>query len=207
MQKKQMRLKRLFDIVFSLSALFFLLPLLALIALLIKISSPGPCLYPSARVGRFSRKFTCWKFRTMFEDADLQLASLLQKNRTLNQEWKRFYKLKKDPRITPLGKWLRKYSLDELPQFYNVLRGDLSVVGPRPLTENEVRLYLKSKASKILSIRPGLTGMWQTSGRNLLTYPERIQLEEHYVDASCFSLDLFLILKTIPVMISTKGAF
>ena len=202
-----MRLKRLFDIVFSLSALFFLLPLLALIALLIKISSPGPCLYPSARVGRFSRKFTCWKFRTMFEDADLQLASLLQKNRTLNQEWKRFYKLKKDPRITPLGKWLRKYSLDELPQFYNVLRGDLSVVGPRPLTENEVRLYLKSKASKILSIRPGLTGMWQTSGRNLLTYPERIQLEEHYVDASCFSLDLFLILKTIPVMISTKGAF
>ncbi len=143
----------------------------------------------------------------MFCDAEAKLQVLLASNHSLMEEWRTFYKLKEDPRVTSLGKWLRKTSLDELPQFWNVLKGEMSIVGPRPLSENEVRDYLGEKAAKILSLRPGLTSIWTVSGRNLLTYEERIALEESYVDQQTFRLDCFLILKTILTMILPKGAY
>ena len=143
----------------------------------------------------------------MHSDADEKLKMLLKTNPLFMQEWKTYYKLKADPRITPIGKWLRKTSLDELPQFINVFKGDMSLVGPRPLTQDEVANYLKEKAVKILSIRPGLTSLWIVKGRNRFTLEERIQLEEFYVDHRNFWLDLGLILQTAIRMIFPKGAY
>lgn len=199
--------KRVFDIFFSMGVICVFSPLFLILAGLIKLSSKGPVFYGAPRVGRGGKVFTCWKLRTMYLDADTRLKHLLDENPEMQQEWDTYFKLKNDPRITPIGKWLRKTSLDEFPQFWNVLKGDLSVVGPRPLTSYEVTHYLRDKAEKILSIRPGLTGMWQTSGRNLLSYSERVYLEELYVEKQCFALDMILILKTIPQMLFPNGAF
>jgi exopolysaccharide production protein ExoY len=200
-------IKRIFDIFFSLGAIVFFLPLGVVIACLIKLSSQGPLFHRCERVGQTGRPIRCWKFRTMCEHADQKLVEILEQNPKLKQEWDTYFKLKEDPRISTIGKWLRRTSLDELPQFFNVLKGDLSVVGPRPVTEEEVRKYFGPKASKILSVRPGLTGVWQTSGRNLLTFEQRIHLEESYVDQQSLSLDLRIIAKTIPLLFMTKGAF
>lgn len=125
----------------------------------------------------------------------------------LMQEWQVFFKLREDPRITPVGKWLRKVSLDELPQFLNVLRGDMSIVGPRPLTQQEIDEYLKEKADKILSMRPGLTTLWITEGRNQFSLQERIEMEEFYIDNRSFWLDFKLICKTVFIMLFPKGAY
>ena len=200
-------LKRIFDICFSVGAMFFFFPLVLGIAIAIKLDSPGPLFYGSQRVGRGGRSFFCWKFRTMYADADTKLKDLLERHPELRQEWETFYKLKNDPRITPVGKFLRRTSLDELPQFWNVLKGDLSVVGPRPVTQEEIVKYFGIKAKKILSVRPGLTGIWQTSGRSLLTFEERIKLEESYIDQQSLVLDIRIICKTIPMLIFAKGAF
>ncbi len=143
----------------------------------------------------------------MHNDADLKLKALLESDPTLLQEWKLYYKLKADPRITSFGKWLRKTSLDELPQFLNVLKGDMSVVGPRPLTQDEIANYLKEKAPKILSMRPGLTTLWIVEGRNKFTLKERVKLEEFYVDHQSFQLDVWLIFQTLLKMIFPKGAY
>lgn len=200
-------IKRLFDIVFSLCALILFLPFGLGIALLIKISSRGPIFYSSLRVGKKGKPLYCWKFRTMCVDAEKKLIPLLMSNPALKKEWEQFYKLKEDPRISLVGKFLRKTSLDEFPQFWNVLRGDLSVVGPRPVTEKEVKEYFGKRADKILSVRPGLTGIWQVSGRSLLSFPERVLLEESYVDRQSFMLDLHIICKTIPKIFFGRGAF
>lgn len=143
----------------------------------------------------------------MYLDADDRLKILLKTNPILKEEWSKFQKLKKDPRITFIGKILRKTSLDELPQFLDVLRGDLSIVGPRPFCENQIEEYLGKKAPKFLSVKPGITGIWQISGRNLLTFHERMVLEESYIENLSFSKDLWIILKTIPAVIFPKGAF
>jgi undecaprenyl-phosphate galactose phosphotransferase len=143
----------------------------------------------------------------MYRDADTKLMPLLASNPILMQEWKTYFKLKEDPRITPIGKFLRKTSLDELPQIWNVFRGDMSVVGPRPLTQHEVDHYLKEKALTILSVRPGLTTLWITQGRNRLSLEERIELEEFYVQNRSFWLDLKLIFQTALLMIFPKGAY
>lgn len=201
------KVKRIFDIIFSLLALLFFLPFGLILALLIKISSPGPIFYKCRRVGRNGEPIDCWKFRTMCQDAQQKLQEILSQNSDLKREWETYFKLKDDPRIQGIGKFLRKTSLDEFPQFWNVLRGDLSVVGPRPVTEEEVQKYFREKAVKILSVRPGLTGIWQTSGRNLLTFDERIMLEERYVDQQSLFLDLQIIFKTIPHLFFAKGAF
>lgn len=199
--------KRLFDIFFSLSVLILGFPIFFIIAVAIRFSSPGKIFYCHERIGRGGKPFLCYKFRTMYQDADIRLSEILTSNPLLQEEWIQFRKLKKDPRITPLGHFLRKTSLDELPQFWNVLKGNLSTVGPRPVVKEEVKDYMGEKANKILSIRPGLTGIWQVSGRNDTSYEIRIYLDEKYVDSYNFLLDLALILKTIPKMLFSKGAY
>jgi undecaprenyl-phosphate galactose phosphotransferase len=199
--------KRIFDALFSLGAILFFLPLGIAIAALIKITTSGPIFYSSKRVGKGGQPIECWKFRTMYLDADKKLLEILQENPKLKKEWDTHFKLKDDPRVSGIGKILRKTSLDELPQFWNVLKGDLSVVGPRPVTEEEIKKYFGTKAAKILSVRPGLTGIWQTSGRSLLTFEERIRLEESYVDRQSLAFDLKIIFKTIPMIFISKGAF
>jgi undecaprenyl-phosphate galactose phosphotransferase len=200
-------IKRIFDIIFSLCALISFLPFGLIITTLIKITSQGPVFYACKRVGKGGKKIFCWKFRTMCLDADKMLQEILAQDPVLRLEWETYYKLKDDPRINAIGQFLRKTSLDEFPQFWNVLKGELSVVGPRPVTEEEVQKYFGSKAAKILSVRPGLTGIWQTSGRSLLTFEERIRLEESYIDHHSLRLDFRIICKTIPAMFLSKGAF
>lgn len=199
--------KRFFDIIFSIGALILCLPIFIAIILAVRLSSRGEAIYSHARVGRHGKIFRCYKFRTMFADADARLNDLLASDSNLLQEWSATRKLKDDPRVTPIGKFLRKTSLDELPQFWNVLKGDLSVVGPRPLVPDEVAECLGDKATKILSVRPGLTCTWQVSGRNDVSYSTRIKLDEEYVDTRSFLLDLKLIALTLPCMINSKGAY
>lgn len=200
-------LKRIFDVLFSVAVLVFGLPVFCLIALAIRCTSRGNSVYSHERIGRGGKTFRCFKFRTMYTDADVKLRALLEKNPGLKREWDLTRKLKNDPRVTPLGRFLRKTSLDELPQFWNVLKGDLSIVGPRPVVKDEISEYYGPKASKILSVRPGITGLWQVSGRNDTTYMTRIRLDEEYIDNHSFILDLKLVLKTIPTMIFSRGAY
>lgn len=199
--------KRIFDICFSVFALLLVSPLFLLCAIAVKLSSSGPVFYSHQRVGEKRKLFGCLKFRTMYCDADARLQCLLASSPMLMQEWQVFFKLREDPRITPVGKWLRKVSLDELPQFLNVLRGDMSIVGPRPLTQQEIDEYLKEKADKILSMRPGLTTLWITEGRNQFSLQERIEMEEFYIDNRSFWLDFKLICKTVFIMLFPKGAY
>jgi len=199
-------LKRLFDFSFSLTLLIFLAPLFLGIALSIHFVSGGRAIYVQPRLGRGGKVFKCYKFRTMYADADKRLKDILTKNPHLKAEWLINQKLKNDPRIFSLGKWLRRTSLDELPQFWNVLKGDLSIVGPRPYMVSQKK-ELGTLASKILSLRPGITGLWQTSGRSHTTFQERIFLDAEYVDKTSFYYDIFLILKTIPKIIFSKDAY
>lgn len=207
-QIKHIPVKRLFDIIFSLLCLILGAPLYLLIALLIFVTSPGKVIYAQERVGRGGKPFRCYKFRSMYPNADQRLNDLLNENANLKEEWEKSFKLKKDPRITSFGLFLRKTSLDELPQFWNVLKGDLSLVGPRPVVREEIEKFYCIKAYKILSIRPGLTGPWQVSERsNISSYEQRIALDEFYIENQSFLLDLKLICKTIPAMLSSKGAY
>lgn len=199
-------MKRIFDLLFSIGALLLLSPVMTLIALVVRVSSKGPVLYRQTRVGKGGETFECLKFRTMFVDAEERLEDLLVNSDELKQEWEEHYKLSYDPRVTRVGLWLRRYSLDELPQFWNVVRGELAVVGPRPVTVEEIEQYYgPSAGTKVLTIRPGLTGPWQVSGRNRLPYPERVRLDLDYVQKSNLLWDIQLILKTVPVMISGDG--
>lgn len=203
-------LKRSFDILFSIMALILLLPAFLVILLLVKLSSPGPVFYCSLRIGRKGKLFKFWKFRSMHRDADQRLEVMLSSDPKLKQEWQKYFKLRNDPRLTRIGSFLRKTSMDELPQFWNVLIGDLSIVGPRPYLPREadvIRKILGSEMEKMFSVRPGLTGLWQTAGRNFLTFKERVKLEVSYVDKRSFLLDLKLIARTIPILLFQKGAF
>ncbi|HEY4831452.1 MAG TPA: sugar transferase [Waddliaceae bacterium] len=204
---KHIPLKRTFDIVFSLLVLLLTSPLFLLIATTIRLTSKGKAIYSQERIGRGGKRFRCYKFRTMYANADFRLKELLDSDLIIMKEWQETFKLKKDPRITPFGRFLRKTSLDELPQFWNTLKGDLSVVGPRPVVHDEIAKHYGIKAAKILSIRPGITGIWQVSGRNDVCYKTRIGLDEKYVDDHSFLLDLKLVFKTIPAMILSKGAY
>ena len=206
--------KRLFDVFFSFSMLIICAPLFLFLILLIKTTTKGPIFFKGTRMGQGGQLITCWKFRTMCVDAKKQLTEILSENESFRQEWEVFHKLKKDPRITKIGKFLRKTSLDELPQFWNVLKGDLSIVGPRPVeiyqTENakdEIRLYFRDKAEKILTVKPGITCIWQISGRNELSLERLVELEETYVNRQSFWLDLKIICKTVYILLFPKGAY
>ncbi len=199
-------LKRMFDISFSLFVLLFFSPLFLLIAISVRLSSRGPAIYRQKRIGRGGKSFHCLKFRTMVDGAESILQNLLDENPSLKSEWDQYQKLKKDPRTFFVGRLLRKSSLDELPQFWNVLKGELSVVGPRPYLESQ-RDHLGMWASQILSLRPGITGLWQTSGRSSITFRERIEIDALYVEMRSFWFDMLLIAKTIPLLLFSKNAF
>lgn len=198
--------KRLFDIVFALAVLVFLSPIYLAIAILILISSRGSILYVHPRVGLNGREFKCLKFRTMVTGADRFLEDYLNSCPISRAEYESSFKLKYDPRITKIGRFLRVTSLDELPQFWNVLIGDMSVVGPRPLVQAELAKYGKA-IEQVLSVRPGIAGIWQVSGRNDLPYSRRIHLDASYVRRMGFGFDLWLIFKTVLVVICPRGAY
>lgn len=196
--------KRLFDVVFSLFVLILFSPVYLLLALLIASSSKGPIFYIQERIGKNHKPFGCIKFRTMVRNADEMLTEMMATSPQLRQEFEDNFKLKQDPRITRVGRFLRLTSLDEFPQFWNVLRGDMSVVGPRPLVAEELPRY-GCHIDRILTIRPGITGLWQVSGRNDIPYSRRIQIDLYYVKFHNIWLDLWVIVKTIGVVIAPKN--
>ncbi|MGV2827716.1 sugar transferase [Myxosarcina sp. GI1(2024)] len=200
--------KRMFDIVFSLFVLICCSPLCLILMVLITISSSGPVFYRQQRIGKNYRSFSCIKFRTMVDRADSLLETMMIDSPQIRQEFEADFKLKQDPRITKIGKFLRLTSLDEFPQFWNVLRGDMSVVGPRPLVPEELYKYGR-KIDTVLTIKPGITGLWQVSGRNDIPYPKRVQIDVYYANSHNWLLDLWIIFKTIGIVIfpSNNGAY
>jgi exopolysaccharide biosynthesis polyprenyl glycosylphosphotransferase len=195
-------LKRTFDVVASFLALVALSPLFGLIALLVKLEDGGPVFFSQIRVGRFGREFKMYKFRSMCLDAEQRLKDLIEKNH--HKEGVTF-KLKDDPRITRVGKWLRKFSLDEFPQFFNVLIGDMSLVGPRPPVPREVAKYTLAHRRR-LAVKPGLTCIWQISGRAEIDFSGQVQLDVDYIESQSFWVDLKILANTVPAVISGKGA-
>lgn len=195
-------LKRGLDIVGSLCALFLLSPLMLLIALLIKCEDRGPVFFVQTRVGKFGRLFRMYKFRSMCLDAEAKLEAL----RALNHHQQGVtFKLKDDPRITRVGRWLRKFSLDELPQFYNVLIGDMSLVGPRPPVPREVNLYRYDDRRR-LAVTPGITCFWQISGRAEIDFSGQVALDVRYIETQSFWGDIKILVRTVPAVVSAKGA-
>jgi lipopolysaccharide/colanic/teichoic acid biosynthesis glycosyltransferase len=197
--------KRGFDIVGASLAITFLSPLLVTIVTCASLSGGSP-LFRHRRVGRGGVFFDCFKFRTMVTNADHVLQNLLHSDRQINEEWLRDHKLRDDPRVTRFGRFLRRTSLDELPQLWNVLRGEMSLVGPRPVVPDELRRY-GSKAATFLSARPGITGLWQISGRNNTDYRRRVALDVCYVRSRSVILDVYILAKTLRVVFTTKGAY
>ncbi|MHB8155957.1 MAG: undecaprenyl-phosphate galactose phosphotransferase WbaP [Desulfocucumaceae bacterium] len=198
--------KRLFDISVGTAIALVALPLLACLAIAMAADSRGRILYRQERVGRKDSIFYCYKFRTMVSDADRVLSELIGADSSLAEEWDRGHKLKNDPRITRVGGFLRKYSLDELPQLINVLKGDMSLVGPRPVVRGEIERY-GSFSDYYYSVRPGLSGLWQVSGRNDTDYETRVMLDSWYVRNWSLWLDIYILARTARVVIRGKGAY
>jgi Undecaprenyl-phosphate galactose phosphotransferase WbaP len=198
--------KRLMDIVLTLLGGLVLLPLLFYIAVAVKMSSRGPVLYANERIGRDGRRFRMWKFRSMFTNGDALLEYYLDAHPEFREEWETTQKLKWDPRITRIGRFIRKTSLDELPQLWNVLRGDMSLVGPRPILIEEEAKYGDYYALYTM-VSPGITGMWQVSGRSNTSYEERLQLVAYYVRNWSLWLDIYLLLKTVRIVLFGRGAY
>lgn len=193
------------DRVFSLLMLLFFLPFFATIAAIILFTERGPVFFAHERIGKDGRTFRCLKFRTMCLDAKYQLEHHLANNPEARAQWEKNQKLDNDPRITCVGEFLRKTSLDELPQFWNVLKGDMAVVGPRPIVADEMPRY-GDQLSAYLSVKPGITGLWQVSGRSLTTYDERVALDVEYVQTRSFLKDAVIVLKTIKAVVTLEGA-
>jgi Undecaprenyl-phosphate galactose phosphotransferase WbaP len=198
--------KRLVDLAIIISLGLICLPLVIIIVLLVKFSSPGPVFYGQERIGYKARHFKAWKFRTMVNNGDVLLKNYLESNPQLQEEWNKNQKLRNDPRITHIGRVLRKTSLDELPQLWNVLRGEMSMVGPRPIVEEEIVRYGES-FSLYKRVVPGLTGLWQISGRNNTTYSERVDLDSYYVRNWSPWMDTYILARTIKVVLFFKGAY
>ena len=202
--KRAIVAKRVFDIIFSSLVLIFFSPIYLILALLIALSSQGPIFYVQKRVGKNHKTFNCLKFRTMINNADEVLESIMAQSPQLREEFENTFKLKEDPRITRIGKFLRLTSLDEFPPFWNVLKGDMSVVGPRPLVPQELYKY-GDRIDRVLTIRPGITGLWQVSGRNDIPYPQRVNIDVYYVNYYNWWLDFWIIFKTIGVIMFPRN--
>jgi exopolysaccharide biosynthesis polyprenyl glycosylphosphotransferase len=202
---RQQVAKRVMDVVLASAGLVVLSPVMAAVAIAVKLTSPGPTLFGHLRLGRFGRGFRCLKFRSMYSDAEQRLRA----DPELYSEYVRNdFKLptEKDARITPLGRFLRRTSLDELPQLLNVVRGDMSLVGPRPIVPDELCLYEDDGPLLFLSLRPGITGAWQVSGRSSVSYPERARIEVDYVQTWSFAKDVELLIRTVPAVVAQRGA-
>ena len=195
--------KRLIDIVASILLLIILMPLFMIIMLLIYINSPGPVFYKQIRVGRWGKLFTMWKFRSMYLDADKRLKEIMAENEMTGGV---IFKMKNDPRIIPNGRFIRKASIDELPQLWNVLKGDMSLVGPRPALPSEVNQYSLQDRQR-LEVIPGITCIWQVSGRSNIPFPQQVELDTEYIQSQSLLLDLKLLLKTIPAVLLSRGAY
>jgi len=195
-------IKRFSDIVLSSMALLLCAPLFLVIATLIKLEDGGPIFFGQRRVGKWGREFKMWKFRSMKADAEQKLVELLNQNTHATGVT---FKIKDDPRVTKVGKWLRKFSLDEFPQFYNVLIGHMSLVGPRPPVPREVAKYSWADRRR-LEVIPGLTCFWQIEGRANIDFPEQVQLDVQYIESQSFWLDLKILVKTVPAVLLGRGA-
>ena len=207
-RKSYLLFKSFLDFFIAFLFLFIGFPLFLIIILLVKFSSRGPIFYQQKRIGLHNKPFYCLKFRTMHPEAEDLLKNLLEKNKEIKLEYEKNHKIKNDPRITPIGKFLRKTSLDELPQLINVLRLEMSIVGPRPIVKAEIKKY-KNKFKKVISIKPGITGLWQVSGRNNLSYEKRVFLDLLYVKDINLLLDIRIIIRTIGVIFfpGDKGSY
>ena len=201
-------LKRFIDFLFSILLIILLTPLLLVIGLLIKLNSKGNIIYIQRRIGKNNTTFSCYKFRTMRPQAKYILKEIFIQNPDFKNEFEKTRKLINDPRITEIGKFLRFTSLDELPQIFNVLKGDMSFIGPRPIVKSEIKKYGKN-FKKAFSIKPGISGMWQVSGRNKLSYKQRVKLDVFYARNINLLLDFKIFIKTLIVIILpfNKGAF
>ncbi len=204
---KRKWIKRVLELIICLSFMPFLLPLIVIIVIAIVLDSDGPVFYKQERVGKDGKIFKCIKFRTMYKDADKKLQKLLEEDPAAREEWNKYYKLRNDPRITRVGKFLRKTSLDELPQIFNILIGDMSLIGPRPVLKSELEKYYGEFSKYYMQIRPGLTGLWQVSGRNELDYSQRVKLDVWYVLNWSLWLDFVIFLKTFKVILTGRGAY
>ena len=196
---------RSLDIAFSLAFLVTLLPVMLLVAAVIAIANPGPVFFSHRRIGRNGKQFNCYKFRTMSVDAEAHLYRLLSNTPALRNEWAKGQKLVSDPRVTPLGQILRNSCLDELPQLFNVLIGDMSVVGPRPIVLAELPRYGRY-ASNYLSVKPGLTGLWQVTRDDATSYRRRVATDVAYVRNKSLALDCRILLATIPAVLTGRGS-
>ena len=194
--------KRIVDIVLGCIGLVLLSPVFLVIAICIKIDSNGPVIFAHKRIGKNGKEFNMYKFRSMYENAEEMIENF---NEEQKREYQENFKLENDPRITKMGKFLRKTSLDELPQIVNIIKGDLSIIGPRPIVDEELEKYGKNK-EKFLSITPGLTGYWQANGRSNTTYEERMQMELYYIDNQSLWLDIKIFFKTIVSVLKKEGA-
>ena len=198
--------KRVFDLAFAAALLIVVAPVLVAVALALQLGSPGPVFFVQRRLGRGGRTFGCIKLRTMRADAERQLAALLAASPAARREWEATHKLRRDPRVSPLGRVVRRLSLDELPQLVNVLAGQMSVVGPRPIVAAEVSRYGAFYAD-YCAVKPGLTGLWQVSGRNDVCYGERVRLDRHYARHASVLLDLRIVLRTVPAVMGANGSY
>lgn len=196
--------KRMFDISMSLLSIILLAPIFLIISIMIKLDSKGKVIYKHKRIGKNGKYIYLYKFRTMYTNSKEILEELL-KNPEIKKEWEENFKLENDPRITKVGKFLRRTSLDELPQLLNILTGDMSIVGPRPVVDGEISKYGIYKA-KFLSVTPGLTGWWACNGRSCTSYDERIKLELYYVEHRSIALDIKTLFKTVKAVVKGHGA-
>lgn len=202
--------KRLFDLLVASVCLVLVSPLLAVVAVMVRATSPGPALFRQARIGRGRRPFVLYKFRTMYDGSSNEIhrayvSTLLTDDHPPTGGRQGMYKLEDDPRITPVGRLLRRTSIDELPQLLNVIRGDMSLVGPRPVLPWEAELISATHSGRFLAT-PGITGLWQVSGRNRLTMRQGFDLDVEYLHRQSFIFDLLILLKTVPVVLSAHGA-
>ncbi|RYY81567.1 MAG: sugar transferase [Chitinophagaceae bacterium] len=199
-------LKRAMDLVIAFAVLAFVAPIFLIVYALIKIFDPGPALFSHLRVGRDGRMFTVYKFRTMRVDAQERLEEVLTSDPKAAAEWAEFQKLKNDPRVTVIGRILRRTSIDELPQLLNIVRGEMSVIGPRPVTSGEIHRY-GAEYPYYTAVRPGVLGLWQVKGRNKLTYPERVAYDVQYVKTWSIWQDIKIMLLAVPVVLLGLGAY
>ena len=200
------RHQRLLDLVVAVPQLLVLAPALALVALAVWINDGGPVFYGQVRIGQHGRTFRCWKFRSMVTDSDAVLARLLASSAEARTEWDRDHKLRVDPRITPVGRFLRSTSLDELPQLWNVVCGEMSLVGPRPIVVAEVGRY-GARFHDYCACRPGITGLWQVSGRNDVSYRRRVAIDTLYARTRSLRGDIAILARTVPAVILRRGSY